>query len=88
MIRVNELTMTLKALRTRSGLTRNEVATVVGVDQSTITRWEKDSSNVPAQYMQEFASLYQYPIDNIFFGKNIVISHMVRDKRLKKVATT
>lgn len=61
-----EKLMSLKALRARAGMTQYETARAIDVDRVTISKWEKNASNMPVKYMLEFAKLYKYPLDNIF----------------------
>ncbi|EPS4400353.1 helix-turn-helix transcriptional regulator [Listeria monocytogenes] len=60
--------ITLKAARTNIGYTVNEAAQLVGVHSQTLSKFEKDSSNIPLSLLNNLAKLYQVSEDNIFFG--------------------
>lgn len=79
-----EKLMSLKALRARAGMTQYEAARAIDVDRATISKWEKDASNMPVKYMLEFAKLYKYSLDNIFFGSSIVLSDKIKNSNLEK----
>lgn len=61
-------TMPLKALRNRIGLNQTEVANIIGVTQPTLVTWEKDSSEMPAKYLDQLSELYAYPRQEIYIG--------------------
>jgi len=73
-----EQMMNLKALRIRSGLTQEQVAQTIGVSRLTIMKWEKDASDMPIKYMSQFATLYNYSLDSIFFGNSVTLSEKLK----------
>lgn len=73
-----EQMMTLKALRVRSGLTQEQVANMLNLSRSTIMRWEKDANDMPIKYMSQFAKIYNYSLDSIFFGDSIALSDKLK----------
>ena len=48
----------LKELREKNGLTQEQVANYLGVDQSLITRIEKGERNIQVSYLEALSSLY------------------------------
>lgn len=69
-----EQMMTLKALRVRSGLTQEQVASMLNLNRNTIMKWERDASDMPIKYMSQFSEIYKYSLDSIFFGDSIALS--------------
>lgn len=72
-----EQMMTLKSLRVRCRLTQEEVANRLGISRRTLSKWEQDSSDMPIKYMQQFADIYNYPLNYIFFGNSIALSNNI-----------
>lgn len=70
--------MTLKALRIRSGMTQEQVSDSIGVSRTTIIKWERDAADMPIKYMSQFADMYRYPIDSIFFGNSVTLSEKIK----------
>lgn len=60
--------ITLKAARVNRGLKQREVAEIVGKNVDTITKYEKDSTEIPRLLSKSLLELYQVPEDLIFFG--------------------
>jgi len=54
--------MTLKELREAAGLSASKVAKELGVDISTIFRWENGSNGLPADAVPKLARLYKTTI--------------------------
>jgi len=48
----------LKGHRKRAGLSQGAVAAEVGVDQTIVSRWERDVATVPDKHLERLASLY------------------------------
>lgn len=61
---------TLKACRINSGYTLKEVSRIVGKNFQTISKYEKDSSNISIELLSELAKLYKVNLDQIFLGKS------------------
>ena len=76
-----EQMMTLKSLRVRCRLTQEEVANRLGISRRTLSKWEQDSSDMPIKYMQQFADIYNYPMNYIFFGNSIALSNNINANR-------
>ncbi|GKT04663.1 helix-turn-helix transcriptional regulator [Furfurilactobacillus entadae] len=75
----DEERMTLKALRARMGMTQNEAGKAIGVDRSTLARWEKDASEIPFNITDTISRVYKYPKDQIFFGNSIALSDKLKN---------
>ncbi|HES7680163.1 TPA: helix-turn-helix transcriptional regulator [Streptococcus pyogenes] len=63
--------ITLKAARINAGYTLKQVAGVVGKNPQTISKYEKDSSDISLGLLQKLSSLYGVTIDNLFLGKKV-----------------
>ncbi|HEP1530980.1 TPA: helix-turn-helix transcriptional regulator [Streptococcus pyogenes] len=61
--------ITLKAARINAGYTLKQVAGAVGKNPQTISKYEKDSSDISLGLLQKLSSLYGVTIDNLFLGK-------------------
>ena len=57
--------MSLKA-RANAGFTSKEAAKTADVHFQTLSKYEKDSSDIPFSLLNELSNLYQVPINNIF----------------------
>ena len=62
--------LTLKAVRVSQGLTLREVANKVDRNFQTISKYEKDSTKIPADLLMKLLNLYDTPIESIFLGKS------------------
>lgn len=63
------LKITIKSARVNSELTQDEASDALGIDKSTLVRWEKDSSNIPADKLKLMIDLYGIPFDHLYLGK-------------------
>ncbi|HEQ1375412.1 helix-turn-helix transcriptional regulator [Streptococcus pyogenes] len=63
--------ITLKAARINAGYTLKQVARAVGKNPQTISKYEKDSSDISLGLLQKLSSLYGVTIDNLFLGKKV-----------------
>ncbi|GAB6733735.1 helix-turn-helix domain-containing protein [Streptococcus uberis] len=61
---------TLKACRINSGFTLKQVSSIIGKNLQTISRYEKDSSNIPLGLLSDLSNLYKVDINEIFLGKS------------------
>ena len=58
--------VSLAAARVNAQMTQEEVARMMGVDRSTIRRWDK----IPGyDESKKLSNIYNMPLDYIFFGK-------------------
>lgn len=63
--------ITLEAARVNAGLTLKEASVKLGISIPTLSRWEKDSTNVTISHLKKIEEAYGYPIDYIFFGNSL-----------------
>lgn len=49
-------------------LTQKEVAEKLGVHQQTIAKYEKDSTKIPMNLLQQLSALYKVELNHIFLG--------------------
>lgn len=61
--------ISLAAARVNAEFTQEEAARIMGVDRSTIRRWEKYEKIPNYDESERLANLYGVSLDNIFFGK-------------------
>jgi transcriptional regulator with XRE-family HTH domain len=61
--------ITLRAARVNRGLTLNDVAEETGKSVDTISKYEKDSTDIPRSLLIALLNLYGMRADNIFFGR-------------------
>ncbi len=61
--------LTLKAARNNLRMTIKEAAIEFGIHYETLTRYERDSTNVPRSFFNQIEAVYGIPVENIFFGK-------------------
>lgn len=59
---------TLKACRVNAGYTLRQVAKKVNKNFQTISKHEKDSTNIPFELLKELSAIYQVKMDDIFLG--------------------
>ncbi|MBS4191783.1 helix-turn-helix transcriptional regulator [Bacillus sp. FJAT-49705] len=60
--------ITLKAARVNAGLKLIEAAEQFGINKDTLSKYERDSSNVPRSFFINIEAIYKIPVENIFFG--------------------
>ena len=57
----------LKMLRERAKLTQEQVAKMMGVSQSTVTRWEVEKNRYPAgKYIPKLANVLRCKIEDFY----------------------
>lgn len=64
--------ISLSSARVNAGLTIKEAAKMVGIHHETLSKYEKDSSDIPMSLLNKLSQLYQVPTDNIFLGKSTI----------------
>ena len=64
---INIPKISLKAARVNAELNQQEAAELLGIDVSTLIRWEKDPRIVKSGYHEIISQVYHYPTDYIFF---------------------
>lgn len=60
--------ITLRAARVNAGYRLVDAASEVGINKDTLTKLERDSSDISRSVMLALTNLYKYPADQIFFG--------------------
>ena len=60
--------ITLRAARVNAGLRLIDAAERVNINKDSLSKFERDSSDIPRSTMVALCDLYKYPGDNIFFG--------------------
>ena len=60
--------ITLRAARVNAGFRLTDAAKLVNINKDSLTKLERDSSDIPRSTMVALCDLYKYPGDNIFFG--------------------
>lgn len=63
---INIPKISLKAARVNVELNQQEAAELLGIDVSTLIRWEKDPRIVKSGYHEIISQVYHYPTDYIF----------------------
>lgn len=63
----DKIQITLKAARVNAGMTQKEVASLLGISNQTVIKWEKTPGVVPGERMAQLASIYGLPVDSIIF---------------------
>lgn len=77
--------ITWRAARVNRGLTLKEVAKITGKSVDTITRYEKDSSDIPYDLMQLWLNLYKVPGEIVFCGRESDLTGKMNTK-IKEVS--
>jgi len=62
--------ITLKAARITAGFTLREVGKKLNRSFQTIAKYEKDSTKIPIDLLQDLTSLYNVSMDIIFLGES------------------
>lgn len=60
------LQITMKAARVNADLTQNEAASRIGVDRTTIVKWESGKTIPSVPKLKMMAEVYGISVDNIF----------------------
>lgn len=71
---------TLRTIRIKLGLTQKEAAKLLGVSESTLRSWEKDSSNISYSSIRKIEEVYGVEQQYIFFGSESTFSELIRKK--------
>lgn len=66
---MEKVQISLAAARVNAEMKQEEAAKIMGVDRSTIRRWEKGDKIPDYDETKKLAQIYGLPLDNIFFGK-------------------
>lgn len=66
--------ITLRAARINCGMDLKDVSQLTGKNVETISKYEKDSTKIPRDLMEELIQIYGVPKEYIFFGKESVFT--------------
>ena len=62
----------LRKLRTKTKLSQQEVADMLGLDRSTYINWENETSDVKSQYIPKLAEIFGVEIQDLFLDEQKV----------------
>lgn len=62
--------VSLRAARVNANMTQTEAAEAIGVDKTTILRWEQGKSYPDYFKLESLCKAYDVPIDNIFLSRS------------------
>ncbi|WP_373807948.1 helix-turn-helix transcriptional regulator [Jeotgalibaca porci] len=77
------LQISLKAARINAGLNSKEAAELAGVHHQTLSKYEKDSSDISVSLLDKLCDIYQIPQDNIFLGNQYELIRIISKGREK-----
>ena len=66
---MDPLQITLAAARVNAGMTQDEAAKALGIDRTTLIKWENGKVIPRTIQLIALANIYNIPIDNIFVPK-------------------
>lgn len=75
--------ISLKSARLNCGLTLKDASEMVGIHHQTLSKYEKDSSDISISLLDKLSYLYQIPKDYIFLGKEYELIRKIELKRSK-----
>lgn len=70
--------ITLKAARVNAGLSQKDAAKALHISTATLQNYESGDTVPDWNKVHEIETLYQYPADHIFFGRNSALSEVDR----------
>ena len=73
----------LEACRKNAGFSLKTASERLGINYQTLSKYEKDSSNIPLGLLKKMVSLYQVPLDYIFLGNKYELIRKISDERSK-----
>ncbi len=73
----------LEACRKNAGFSLKTASERLGINYQTLSKYEKDSSNIPLGLLKKMVSLYQVPLDYIFLGNKYELIRIISDERSK-----
>lgn len=80
------ISISLRSARVNAGLTIKAAAKIIGIHHETLSKYEKDSSDIPMSLLNKLSNLYQIPTDYIFLGEMYELIRMIENKRTKQPA--
>ena len=75
-----ETLFTLSSLRARLKLSREIVASRIGISVPTLMSWERDSTSLGHDMVQKFAKMYSVNKEWIFFGNEKKFNQFLRKR--------
>ena len=82
-----KMKITLRAARVNSGHTLMEAAKELGINKDTLSRYQKDSSDIPRSLLMKIEKLYCVDCNNIFFGNESDFFRILKEKEVTRNAT-
>lgn len=79
--------ITLRAARVNSGFTLLEAAESLGINKDTLSKYQKDSTDIPRSLILKIQKLYFVNADNIFFGIESDFFRTIREENENATAT-
>lgn len=73
----------LEACRKNAGFSLKTASERLGINYQTLSKYEKDSSNIPLSLLKKMVILYQVPLDYIFLGNKYELIRKINDERKK-----
>ncbi|MGY3724330.1 Helix-turn-helix domain-containing protein [Granulicatella balaenopterae] len=68
--------ITLRAARVNRNMTLLEASKYLKINKDTLTKYERDSSDIPYSLSKRMQELYEVPAENLFFGDvNTFVAH-------------
>lgn len=61
--------ISLRAARVNANLTLLQAAKRIGIGKDRLIKWERMPDRVDTRFQKKISAAYNFPIDNIFFGK-------------------
>lgn len=77
--------LSLKSARVNAGMTVKEAAGMLGIHHQTLSKYEKDSSNISVSLLSQMSDLYQIPSDYIFLGKEYDLIRTITLRRKETI---
>lgn len=77
--------ISLKAARINAGLTVVEASEMASVHPQTLSKYEKDSSDISVSLLNKLSVIYQVPEDYIFLGKQYDLIRTITIKRKEAI---
>ncbi|WP_449400104.1 helix-turn-helix domain-containing protein [Chryseobacterium wanjuense] len=56
----------LKKLRSKTKLSQQEIADMLGLDRNTYTNWENEATDIKSQYIPKLAEIFNVKIQDLF----------------------
>lgn len=73
--------ISLESARKNAGLTMKQASYKLGIHHETLSKYEKDSSNISYSLLEKMSWLYQIPTDYIFLGSKYDLIRTIEKQR-------